>query len=103
MAMHYIGSARGWFGQDRRRLKVAVHRLIDPPPASLVEADRRALACLHEIVDDGTTTEIHAEGGSGLLGMRERAEQHGGELHAGHRTGGGFAVLARLPTGPAST
>jgi hypothetical protein len=38
-ALHQLGS---WlFGEDCRGLEVAVHRLIDPPPASLVEVDRR--------------------------------------------------------------
>jgi hypothetical protein len=37
-ALHRLGS--WFFGEDCRRLELAVHRLIDPPPASLVEADR---------------------------------------------------------------
>jgi signal transduction histidine kinase len=40
-----------------------------------------------------------AGGGHGLAGMRERAAVFGGELAAGPRAAGGFAVRARLPLG----
>jgi signal transduction histidine kinase len=36
--------------------------------------------------------------GSGIRGMRERAERLGGALTAGDRPGGGFRVSVRLPT-----
>jgi signal transduction histidine kinase len=39
-------------------------------------------------------------GGSGIRGMTERAAALGGELTAGPRPGGGFAVRARLPLEP---
>jgi signal transduction histidine kinase len=40
--------------------------------------------------------------GSGIIGMWERAAALGGDLEAGPRPGGGFAVAARLPIGDAS-
>lgn len=43
---------------------------------------------------DGAST-----GGSGIPGMRARAEALGGSLEAGPRPEGGFAVRARLPVG----
>jgi signal transduction histidine kinase len=38
-------------------------------------------------------------GGRGVRGMRERAELYGGQLDAGARPGGGFAVTATIPCG----
>jgi signal transduction histidine kinase len=38
-----------------------------------------------------------ANGGHGLIGMRERARLHGGNLHAGPRPDGGYEVRAELP------
>jgi signal transduction histidine kinase len=52
-----------------------------------------------EVVDDGrpTAAPSTASSGLGLIGMRERATLHGGQLSAGPAAGGGFAVKARLP------
>jgi signal transduction histidine kinase len=58
-----------------------------------------------EIVDDGSAAaeaNARAGRGHGLIGMRERAAVLGGELHAGPRSGGGFAVRASIPLDGAS-
>ena len=53
-----------------------------------------------EIRDDGHAGRSGVvTGGHGLVGMRERAAVHGGELIAGPAAGGGFRVTARLPLG----
>jgi signal transduction histidine kinase len=50
-----------------------------------------------EIVDDGTAAGDATGRGHGLIGMRERATVLGGELRAGPRSQGGFAVRASIP------
>jgi signal transduction histidine kinase len=49
-----------------------------------------------EIADDGHPASNGASGGHGLAGMRERARLFGGEVEAGKRAEGGYAVRARL-------
>jgi signal transduction histidine kinase len=51
--------------------------------------------------DSGRQVRRPGRPGRGLVGMRERVNLFGGELHAGPRPEGGFAVAARLPTGEA--
>ncbi len=49
-----------------------------------------------DVEDDGPGAE-GAEGGHGLLGIRERVGMYGGALSFGNRDKGGFGVHARLP------
>jgi signal transduction histidine kinase len=49
-----------------------------------------------EVADRGSGPAA-ADGGSGIAGMRRRAESLGGRLEAGPRAGGGFVVSAELP------
>ncbi len=53
-----------------------------------------------EVIDDGRKNggPVATSGGLGLIGMRERAALHGGQLSAGPAAGGGFAVRVKLPT-----
>jgi signal transduction histidine kinase len=50
-----------------------------------------------EIDDDGAGASTSANGGHGLVGMRERVAVFGGDVEAGPKRDGGFRVTARLP------
>jgi signal transduction histidine kinase len=52
-----------------------------------------------EVSDDGHGFDpaASADGGFGLLGMRERAERHGGTLEVNSQPGSGTTVRCRVP------
>ena len=52
-----------------------------------------------EVLDNGHRATILPGSGHGIVGMRERALLLGGSLDTGPRPGGGFQVVAYLPTG----
>ncbi|MGP2435946.1 sensor histidine kinase [Streptomyces sp. JW3] len=57
-----------------------------------------------EVSTDAAGSRSASPGGSGrgLAGLRERVDVLGGEFSAGERTGGGFSVRARIPSGSPS-
>jgi signal transduction histidine kinase len=74
------------------------------PARASVRVAYDGAALVLEVTDDGTfrpAGDALTGSGSGIAGMRERVTALGGELSAGPRPGGGFAVRARLPVRPA--
>jgi signal transduction histidine kinase len=72
------------------------------PAHTEVRLDQDGETLVIEITDDGAST-ARTQEGSGLRGMRERAEQWGGDLEAGPAPGGGWRVRARFPLERLST
>jgi two-component system NarL family sensor kinase len=62
-----------------------------------VTLERTAGALELSVSDDGTGIAPDAAAGVGLASMRERAEELGGGLSVGERSGGGTEIWARLP------
>ena len=68
------------------------------PASARVLLRYRRKHLLIAVLDDGRGLAMgRPPTGHGMVGMRERAALFGGELRAGPRPGGGYAVVARLP------
>jgi signal transduction histidine kinase len=74
-------------------------------PTARVRIHRSADAVVVEVTDDGPAkaeASLPPSAGTGIRGMRARAEEVNGTFEAGPRPEGGFAVTARLPVSPQS-
>ena len=92
---------------------LAVYRIVQESLTNVVRHAGRVAATVRlrqaegylyvDVVNDGgAAPNAFSDGtGAGLAGMQERAAALGGDLEAGPRPGGGFAVQARLPVAPA--
>ncbi|MGW4421247.1 sensor histidine kinase [Streptosporangium sp. NPDC004631] len=71
-----------------------------PGTRATVEVEYGAREVCLRVTDDGRGGAAPgSSGGHGLVGMRERVSMFGGTVEARPRAGGGFRVVARLPTG----
>jgi signal transduction histidine kinase len=87
-------------------LQLAAYRIVQESLSNVAKHARPAHTAVRlghdgkmfviEIRDDGAAAAGGGEG-SGLRGMRERAEQYGGTLDAGPAPGGGWRVRATFP------
>jgi signal transduction histidine kinase len=60
-------------------------------------SDRELVLTITDRGPGAAREHVIAEGGHGLVGMRERVRLYGGELDTGPRRGGGFRIRAKLP------
>jgi signal transduction histidine kinase len=87
-------------------LELSVYRLVQESLTNVLKHAGPARATVRvevgpelvtvDVEDDGEGGHVDLHGGHGLVGMRERVAMFGGELTAGPRAGGGFAVHALL-------
>lgn len=90
----------------RTRVAVAVTYDVDTVEVRVTDSGRRVDPHSLDAHDHAKGNGMHdgqvssTDGGRGIPGMRERCRLLGGDLRAGPLPGGGFAVVARLPSSP---
>ncbi|MCA9833954.1 MAG: sensor histidine kinase [Thermomicrobiales bacterium] len=89
-----IDTVFGWAVREGV-LNVAKHSTATRCEVTLVQD---ADVYLLTIRDNGTISAASASSGQGLLGLRQRAEEHGGSVHW-QQTGSGFVLEVRIPAG----
>ncbi len=101
---------RGYLGGLPHGVDLAAYRVVQESltnvlkhagPAARARVDVHVVpGALHlRVLDDGRGASVDSDGGGhGILGMTERVAVHGGLLQAGPQPGGGFGVVAMIPT-----
>jgi signal transduction histidine kinase len=97
-------------------LELSAYRIVQESLTNVLKhaGPTRAQVCFHyrqealevAVLNEAAPSDFSSRGrggGYGLVGMRERAELFGGDLHFGPRPEGGFEVRARLPLEPTGT
>jgi signal transduction histidine kinase len=86
-------------------VELAAYRIVQEALTNVTRHARARHATVRLAYGDGVTVEVTDDGaggqvepGNGIVGMRERAAALGGTLDAGPRPGGGFRVVAHLPS-----
>ncbi len=89
-------------------LDLAAYRIVQEALTNSLKHSRSRSVTMHvrqlptelriDVLDRGPALDGGRGGAHGLVGMRERAHLYEGELEAGPTPGGGFRVVARLPT-----
>jgi signal transduction histidine kinase len=96
----------GTFDAVPTTVELAAFRIVQEALTNVTRHAHARTATVHLAAGGPTlTVEVHDDGiggaavpGNGITGMRERVSTLGGTLDAGPRPGGGFAVVARIPT-----
>lgn len=70
-----------------------------PSARCVVTVEHRPGEVMIDITSDGPARDTRSSRGHGLVGMRERIGLYSGHFSAGPLPGGGFRVLATIPTG----